>query len=545
MFDSTGLAARRRLGALALISALALAACGGDDDTDGGGQGPDNRAPTLNGLPATSVVAGDDYLFQPTASDPDGDTLLFGVDGLPPWAEFDAVTGTLSGTPNDEHVGTYRGVVVWVTDGEAETLLPAFDIVVEPHAPTGNTPPSLSGTPASSVVVGETYRFVPQAEDADGDELTFDIENRPSWASFDQATGTLEGVPSGADSGRYRNIVISVSDGQATTTLPPFSIRVVDVPPSEEPPPVEPPPSEEPPPEEPPPSEPPPQEPPPSEPPPSEPPPANTPPTISGTPAGTVQVGEQYSFRPAARDDDGDTLTFSVSNLPAWARFSRSTGRVWGTPTAAHVGEYVNIRISVSDGDASAELPPFSIEVVPAPNRPPTISGNPPRTVTQGTAYSFVPTASDPDGDSLTFSIENAPDWASFDASTGRLSGTPGAGDVRTWSNIRISVSDGKESASLAAFSITVEAVASGSATLTWTAPTQRTDGSPLTNLAKYKVYWGKSAGSYSNQTEVGAGTTTYVVDNLSAGTWYFSVTAIDSNGVESDYSNVASKTIR
>src|SRR5690554_2211195 len=151
MFDSTGLAARRRLGALALISALALAACGGDDDTDGGGQGPDNRAPTLNGLPATSVVAGDDYLFQPTASEPDGDTLLFGVDGLPPWAEFDAVTGTLSGTPNEEHVGTYRGVVVWVTDGEAETLLPAFDIVVEPHAPTGNTPPSLSGTPASSV----------------------------------------------------------------------------------------------------------------------------------------------------------------------------------------------------------------------------------------------------------------------------------------------------------------------------------------------------------------------------------------------------------
>ncbi|MFO7287804.1 MAG: putative Ig domain-containing protein, partial [Gammaproteobacteria bacterium] len=86
----------------------------------------------MSGQPTTSIVAGDDYLFEPSASDADGDALLFGVDGLPPWAEFDATTGTLSGTPVEEHVGTYRGIVVWVTDGEAETRLPAFDIVVEP-----------------------------------------------------------------------------------------------------------------------------------------------------------------------------------------------------------------------------------------------------------------------------------------------------------------------------------------------------------------------------------------------------------------------------
>src|SRR5690606_37248397 len=287
----------------------------------------------------------------------------------------------------------------------------------------------------------------------------------PAWASFDEATGALEGVPSAAQTGRYRNIVISVSDGQATTTLPPFTIRVVapseppSEPPPSEPPPSEPPPSEpppsEPPPSEPPPSQPPPSEPPPSEPPPSEPPPSEPPPpsnnrpTISGTPSSTVQVGQQYSFRPTVNDPDGDSLTFSIANQPAWANFSRSTGRLWGTPSSSHVGEYINIRISVSDGKATAQLPAFSIEVVPPPNRAPTISGNPPRTVTQGTAYSFTPTASDPDGDKLTFSIENMPPWADFDESTGRLFGTPGAGDVRTWSNIRISVSDGEEVVSL------------------------------------------------------------------------------------------------
>src|SRR5690606_33601289 len=228
MFDATGSAARRRFFVIALISAFALSACGGGDeesagqDDDGGGQGPTNRPPVLSGQPTTSIVAGDDYLFEPSASDADGDALLFGVDGLPPWAEFDATTGTLSGTPVEEHVGTYRGIVVWVTDGKAETRLPAFDIVVEPSEPTGNRPPVLSGTPATSVVAGATYRFVPQAQDPDGDELTVAIENLPAWASFDEATGALEGVPSAAQTGRYRNIVISVSDGQARTTLSPF-----------------------------------------------------------------------------------------------------------------------------------------------------------------------------------------------------------------------------------------------------------------------------------------------------------------------------------
>jgi hypothetical protein len=97
----------------------------------------------------------------------------------------------------------------------------------------------------------------------------------------------------------------------------------------------------------------------------------------------------------------------------------------------------------------------------------------------------------------------------------------------------------------LAAFDITVQAVGNGAATLSWTAPTRRTDGSPLTDLAGFKVYWGRRSGSFPNTADVGnPGITTYVVDNLSSGTWYFATTAYDANGLESDYSNVASKTI-
>ena len=83
-----------------------------------------------------------------------------------------------------------------------------------------------------------------------------------------------------------------------------------------------------------------------------------------------------------------------------------------------------------------------------------------------GTEYAFTPTGHDPDGAALTYSIANAPAWASFDTTTGRLSGTPGAEHVGATHGIVISVSDGERNASLAAFTLTVHAVATGSATL-------------------------------------------------------------------------------
>jgi hypothetical protein len=78
--------------------------------------------------------------------------------------------------------------------------------------------------------------------------------------------------------------------------------------------------------------------------------------------------------------------------------------------------------------------------------------------VVAGMTYTFTPTASDPDGDTLSFSIANMPPWASFNSSTGQLSGTPASANAGTYSGIVISVGDGRTSASLPAFTITVSA---------------------------------------------------------------------------------------
>jgi hypothetical protein len=84
-----------------------------------------------------------------------------------------------------------------------------------------------------------------------------------------------------------------------------------------------------------------------------------------------------------------------------------------------------------------------------------------------------------------------------------------------------------------------------GAATLSWTSPTQNTDGSAVSNLAGYRIYHGTSANNLNAMIQVSnPGITLYVVDSLPAGAHYFSITAYNTSGAESDRSAVASKTI-
>ena len=172
------------------------------------------------------------------------------------------------------------------------------------------------------------------------------------------------------------------------------------------------------------------------------------------------------------------------------------------------------------------------------------ISGTPEPVATAGVQYSFRPTAQDPDGDTMQFDISGQPSWTSFNRTNGRLYGTPTANHVGRYDNIIISVSDGQTSSSLRAFSINVEAIGNGSATLTWTVPTQRTDNTALNNLTGYNIYYGQTSGDYANKIRVtNPSITNYLVDNLSSGRWYFVVTAYDAAGLESNPSNEGSKT--
>ena len=180
-----------------------------------------------------------------------------------------------------------------------------------------------------------------------------------------------------------------------------------------------------------------------------------------------------------------------------------------------------------------------------APNKAPLISGTPMECVTENNLFDFRPQASDPDGDSLTFSISNQPLWTDFNASNGRINGTPGAGDIGTYDNIRISVSDGTTGNSLPSFTVTVTTIGSGAVTLSWTPPTTNGDGSVLTDLAAYKIYYGTENFFFDKELQIdNPGIANFVVENLCPNTYYFAATAINSQGLESDFSNIASKTV-
>lgn len=181
----------------------------------------------------------------------------------------------------------------------------------------------------------------------------------------------------------------------------------------------------------------------------------------------------------------------------------------------------------------------------PPVNTVPSVSGSPSSVATAGSAYAFQPSASDPDGDAIEFRVSNKPAWASFDPVTGRLSGTPSEADVGTYAAIVITASDGRATASLAPFSITVSSTQPGAATLTWLPPTENTDGSPIQDLAGYRIRYGRHPAELTElQSIPNPGISSAVVENLSSGTWYFAVTAYNTGGIESEYSNLAEKVI-
>jgi hypothetical protein len=282
-------------------------------------------------------------------------------------------------------------------------------------------------------------------------------------------------------------------------------------------------------------------------------------PSISGKPATSVTAAHYFAFQPSASNAGGGAFTFAIANKPSWAQFDTGTGRLYGTPLPQHnVGTFSNIVISASVGGQRASLAPFSITVLPLPNTPPTLSGTPAPSVVSGHAYSFQPKATDPNGLRIAFSIANAPSWASFNATTGLLSGTPAATSVGRYANIVITAYDGYSKAVLPAFSILVERAgtnplappstgsgttqtATGSATLSWTPPTENSNGSVLTDLAGYHIYYGTSAALGQSVTLANPGLTRYVLTGLVQTTWYFAMTAYDSAGRESDRTAVAS----
>ncbi|MBL4874878.1 MAG: putative Ig domain-containing protein [Cohaesibacteraceae bacterium] len=168
-----------------------------------------------------------------------------------------------------------------------------------------NSPPVLTGSPELSINEDSEYSFTPNmTDDGDTDTITFAISNLPSWASFDAETGLLTGTPTNDDVGIITDIVISVSDGYLGSQLASFNIEVINT---------------------------------------------NDAPIFTGTISDiSVDTGENINQDVASYFsdiDEGDSLTFTASNLPAGVSIS-SVGVISGSSSNASTS---NVTITATD----------------------------------------------------------------------------------------------------------------------------------------------------------------------------------------------------
>jgi hypothetical protein len=190
-----------------------------------------------------------------------------------------------------------------------------------------------------------------------------------------------------------------------------------------------------------------------------------------------------------------------------------------------------------------AEPPMAPVTLV---NQAPTINGVGDGYAKVGEPYSFQPAARDADGDVLRFAANNLPPWASIDATNGRVSGTPGPGDPGVYEAITISVADGSRQSMTAPFSITViEGIATGVASLSWEVPPSKLDGSPLDDLAGYRIRYGRNSDDLDKSVFIGdPAVTFYEFSSLPSGIWYFAVVAVNAGGLEGPPTTTTMKSI-
>lgn len=190
-------------------------------------------------------------------------------------------------------------------------------------------------------------------------------------------------------------------------------------------------------------------------------------------------------------------------------------------------------------GGATTPTPSFTT------NQAPTISGDANAYARVGHSYEFQPTFNDADGDPLTFTAANLPPWASIDGASGRITGTPAAGDLGAYEDITITVADASHRSVTKPFTITVLAPATGIATLHWEQPPMKVDGSPLDDLAGYRIVYGHDAEDLDQSVFINdPAQTSFEFTSLEEGIWYFAVIAVNANGLEGPPTTPAMKSI-
>jgi hypothetical protein len=321
-----------------------------------------------------------------SATGGNGNALTYGATSLPPGLSINSATGAITGTLTGQSAGIYS-VTVTATDG-TNTGSSGFQWTVADVTTPSVTAPANQTNNEGDAVSGVTVT----ATDADGDTPTYGATGLPSGLSINSSTGVISGTLASGSAGGY-TVTVTASDGFRTgsaqftwTVVNPHAVTV-------------------------------------------------TPPTDQSSNEGDVISGVTAS----ASGGNGGTLSYSATGLPPGLSMNAATGEVTGTLTGQSAGKYT-VTVTASDGtDRGTGQFTWNVADVTTP----AVTAPADQTSNEGDAISGVMvTATDADGDTLTFGATGLPSGLSISTATGEISGTLAAGSAGKYT-VTVTATDG------------------------------------------------------------------------------------------------------
>ncbi len=371
-------------------------------------QAAGNLPPRFVSTPVVLARADVAYVYDATATDPNGDALTYRLETGPAGLSVSS-SGQVTWTPTPADVAAHT-VEIAADDGRGGTATQQFTLTVRPGAL--NSPPVFTTAPVVSLPSGQSYLYEPQAIDPDGDTVGFTLLSGPAGAVADPVSGAVT-LPGPVD-GTY-DFTLVADDANGGTATQQWTLTVGDVPSN-----------------------------------------PNAP-VIASSPNLSVGAGDLYVYQAVATDADNDVLTWSTLSAPAGLSVDASSGRVQWLTEATDIGT-VTVEIAVTDGTYAAtqswELTVFD----GAGNAAPVFTTSPFKAAVVGLPFTYDANAEDPEGYDTTYALLTGPTGASVDPVTGRVTWTPAAVPPGGTATFGLSASDPQGSTAQQAFVVTVAA---------------------------------------------------------------------------------------
>ncbi|MBT3011097.1 MAG: putative Ig domain-containing protein [Candidatus Thiodiazotropha sp. (ex Lucina pensylvanica)] len=344
----------------------------------------------LTSVPTQDVVEGEllelDIDILNRSYTDDNNSAFFYVDlDAPDGLTVDRSTGVVRWVPPYGSAGYHRAIV------NAKHLTShSISIVGINVLPAANYPPEIISTPQTAAFVSQPFSYDVEATDPDGDALSYSLIQSPTGMSIDANSGLIQWTP---DVQGTFPVTVSVSDGTLQATQD-FTLTVLL---------------------------------------------PNLAPEITSTPSTSVVVGQSYQYQPTATDPEGDTVTFALVTNPVGMQIDQTTGLLTWTPATDQIGVHdIEMLATDSQGNSASQQYQLSVTTV-AVNTPPSIQSQPGVSARINRSYSYQLVATDPDGDTLSYSLIEGPAGMTL-SNAGHVAWTP---DSEQSAPVRVRVGDG------------------------------------------------------------------------------------------------------